>query len=64
MIISFWQKPDIDGMAEILKPLNEVFKKAAEMTEVNSSVFSDHLNAAAMSLYALRWIAHTGTDEG
>ncbi|KAL1308978.1 cyclase-associated protein 1 [Arachis ipaensis] len=58
------QKPDIAGLAEFLKPLNEVIMKATAMTEGRRSDFFNHLKAAADSLSALAWIAFTGKDCG
>ncbi|CAK7329709.1 unnamed protein product [Dovyalis caffra] len=58
------QKPDLAGLAEILKPLNEVILKANAMTEGRRSDFFNHLKAAADSLTALAWIAYTGKDCG
>lgn len=58
------QKPDIAGLAEFLKPLNEVIMKANAMTEGRRSDFFNHLKAAADSLTALAWIAYTGKDCG
>ncbi|KAK7351850.1 hypothetical protein VNO77_11586 [Canavalia gladiata] len=58
------QKPDLAGLAEFLKPLNEVIMKANAMTEGRRSDFFNHLKAAADSLSALAWIAFTGKDCG
>ncbi|XP_038705671.1 cyclase-associated protein 1-like [Tripterygium wilfordii] len=58
------KKPDIAGLAEFLKPLNEVITKATAMTEGRRSDFFNHLKAAADSLSALAWIAFTGKDCG
>ncbi|KAI4298347.1 hypothetical protein L6164_031920 [Bauhinia variegata] len=58
------QKPDHAGLAEFLKPLNEVIMKATAMTEGRRSDFFNHLKAAADSLSALAWIAFTGKDCG
>ena len=58
------QKPDLSGLAEFLKPLNEVIMKANSMTEGRRSDFFNHLKAAADSLSALAWIAYTGKDCG
>ncbi|XP_052186670.1 cyclase-associated protein 1-like [Diospyros lotus] len=58
------QKPDIAGLAEFLKPLNEVILKANSMTEGRRSDFFNHLKAASESLAALAWIAYTGKNCG
>ncbi|MED6194221.1 F-actin-capping protein subunit alpha [Stylosanthes scabra] len=58
------QKPDLAGLAEFLKPLNEVIMKATAMTEGKRSDFFNHLKAAVDSLSALAWIAFTGKDCG
>ncbi|TKY67555.1 Cyclase-associated protein 1 [Spatholobus suberectus] len=58
------QKPDLAGLAEFLKPLNEVIAKATALTEGRRSDFFNHLKAAADSLSALAWIAYTGKDCG
>ncbi|KAF9684356.1 hypothetical protein SADUNF_Sadunf04G0109800 [Salix dunnii] len=58
------QKPDLAGLAEFLKPLNEVIMKANSMTEGRRSDFFNHLKAAADSFTALAWIAYTGKDCG
>lgn len=58
------QKPDLVGLAEFLKPLNEVIMKANAMTEGRRSDFFNHLKSAADSLTALAWIAYTGKDCG
>lgn len=52
------------GLAEFLKPLNEVIVKANKMTEGRRSDFFNHLKTAADSLSALAWIAFTGKDCG
>ncbi|KAI4295531.1 hypothetical protein L6164_035570 [Bauhinia variegata] len=58
------QKPDLAGLAEFLRPLNEVVTKATVMTEGKRSDFFNHLKAAVDSLSALAWIAFTGKDCG
>lgn len=58
------QKPDMAGLVEFLKPLNEVIVKATKMTEGKRSDFFNHLKAAADSLTALAWIAYSGKDCG
>lgn len=58
------QKPDMVGLAEFLKPLNEVIMKANAMTEGRRSDFFNHLKSAGDSLSALAWIAYTGKDCG
>ena len=58
------QKPDMAGLAEFLKPLNEVIVKANAMTEGRRSDFFNHLKSATDSLTALAWIAYTGKDCG
>lgn len=58
------QKPDGAGLAEFLKPLNEVIVKANALMEGRRSDFFNHLKAAVDSLSALAWIAFTGKDCG
>ncbi|KAI3446104.1 hypothetical protein Pfo_002769 [Paulownia fortunei] len=58
------QKPDVVGMVEFLKPLNEVMTKASALTEGRRSDFFLHLKTGADSLAALAWIAYTGKDCG
>lgn len=58
------QKPSMSGLAEFLKPLNDVIVKATKMTEGRRSDFFNHLKAAVDSLTALAWIAYTGKDCG
>ena len=58
------QKPDPAGLAEFLKPLNEVIVKAAALTEGRRSDFFNHLKAAVDSLAAVAWIAYAGKDCG
>lgn len=58
------QKPDMVGLVEFLKPLNDVIMKASAMTEGKRSDFFNHLKAVADSLTALAWIAYTGKDCG
>ncbi|KAI4367668.1 hypothetical protein MLD38_023378 [Melastoma candidum] len=58
------RKPDMAGLAEFLKPLNEVIMKANKLTEGRRSDFFNHLKAAGDSLSALAWIAYTGKDCG
>ncbi|XP_022746922.1 cyclase-associated protein 1-like isoform X2 [Durio zibethinus] len=58
------EKPDMAGMAEFLKPLNEVITKANAITEGRRSDFLNHLKSAGDSLSALAWIAYTGKDCG
>ncbi|OAY25510.1 cyclase-associated protein 1 [Manihot esculenta] len=58
------QKPDLVGLAEFLKPLNEVIMKANAMTEGRRSDFFNHLKSAADGLTALAWIAYIGKDLG
>ena len=58
------QKPDLAGLAEFLKPLNEVIMTANSMIEGRRSDFFNHLKAAADSFTALAWIAYTGKDCG
>jgi len=62
--LCFAQKPDLAGLGEFLKPLNEVIVKANALTEGRRSDFFNHLKAAADSLAALAWIAYTGKDCG
>ncbi|KAL0356715.1 UNVERIFIED_CONTAM: Cyclase-associated protein 1 [Sesamum calycinum] len=58
------QKPDMAGLVEFLKPLNEVITKASALTEGRRSDFFHHLKTGADSLAALAWIAYTGKDCG
>ncbi|XVF01111.1 hypothetical protein REPUB_Repub04eG0060000 [Reevesia pubescens] len=58
------QKPDMAGLAEFLKPLNEVIMKANAIAEGRRSDFFNHLKSAGDSLSALAWIAYTGKDCG
>ncbi|KAH6786038.1 hypothetical protein C2S51_038493 [Perilla frutescens var. frutescens] len=58
------QKPDMAGLIEFLKPLNEVISKASALTEGRRSDFTHHLKTGADSLGALAWIAYTGKDCG
>ncbi|CAI9764383.1 unnamed protein product [Fraxinus pennsylvanica] len=58
------QKPDMAGMVEFLKPLNDVIKKATAFTEGRRPDFFHHLKTSADSLSALAWIAYTGKDCG
>ncbi|KAF8409954.1 hypothetical protein HHK36_002473 [Tetracentron sinense] len=58
------QKPDLTGLAEFLKPLNEVIMKANALTEGKRSDFFNHLKTAADSLSALAWMAYSGKDCG
>lgn len=61
---NFLQKPDMAGMSEFLKPLNEVFTKANALTEGKRSDFFNHQKSISDSLAALAWIAYTGKDCG
>ncbi|KAL3614094.1 F-actin-capping protein subunit alpha [Castilleja foliolosa] len=58
------QKPDMTGLVEFLKPLNDVMGKASALTEGRRSDFFIHLKTGADSLSALAWIAYTGKDCG
>lgn len=58
------QKPDMAGLIEFLKPLNEVISKASALTEGRRSDFTHHLKTGGDSLGALAWIAYTGKDCG
>lgn len=58
------QKPDMAGLAEFLKPLNEVITKATKMTEGKRTDFFNHLKSTSDSLAALAWIAYTGKNCG
>lgn len=58
------QKPDLQGLAQFLAPLNEVITKANALTEGRRSDYFNHLKTAADSLTALAWIAYTGKDCG
>ncbi|KAJ4966346.1 hypothetical protein NE237_018195 [Protea cynaroides] len=58
------QKPNPAGLAEFLKPLNEVMTKANALTEGKRSDFFNHLKTVSDSLSALAWIAYSGKDCG
>lgn len=58
------KKPDMVGLGEFLKPLNEKLMKAISMTEGRRSDFFNHVKAVAESLTALAWIAYVGKDCG
>ncbi|KAL9238203.1 hypothetical protein vseg_012663 [Gypsophila vaccaria] len=58
------QKPDMAGLAEFLKPLNESIMKANALTEGKRSDAFNHQKSVADSLSALAWIAYTGKDCG
>lgn len=58
------QKPDLAGLGEFLKPLNEVVMIANGLTEGKPSEFFNHVKAVAGSLAALFWIGYTGKDCG
>lgn len=58
------QKPNLEALAEFLKPLNELIVKAHAMTEGRRSDFFNHLKTTADSLSALGWIAYLGKDCG
>lgn len=58
------QKPDMAGLVEFLKPLNDVNAKASALMEGRRSDFFHHLKTGADSLGALAWIAYTGKDCG
>ncbi|GAB2267304.1 F-actin-capping protein subunit alpha, variant 2 [Dionaea muscipula] len=58
------QKPDMEGLDEFLKPLNEVMVKANALTEGRRSDFFNHQKTIADSLSALAWIAYTGKGCG
>ncbi|KAK5837887.1 hypothetical protein PVK06_006614 [Gossypium arboreum] len=64
MEIKQTQKPDMAGLAEFLKPLNEVIMTVNSMAEARGSEFINHFKSAAESLSALAWIAYTGKDCG
>lgn len=58
------KKPDMVGLGEFLKPLNEKLMKAISMTEGRRSDFHNHIKSVAESLTALAWIAYMGKDMG
>ncbi|XP_074584817.1 cyclase-associated protein 1-like [Curcuma longa] len=58
------QKPDLAGLQEFLKPLNEVILKASALAEGKRTEFFNHLKASADSLTALAWVAYLGKDLG
>ncbi|KAF8405216.1 hypothetical protein HHK36_010116 [Tetracentron sinense] len=57
-------KPDLAGLAEFLKPLNEVIMKANALTEGKRPDFFYYLKTAADSLTTSAWIAYSGKDCG
>nr|CAD1818275.1 unnamed protein product [Ananas comosus var. bracteatus] len=58
------QKPDIAGLVDFLKPLNDVIVKATALTEGRRPDYFNHLKTTADSLSALAWIAYLGKDCG
>ncbi|KAK4754904.1 hypothetical protein SAY87_008661 [Trapa incisa] len=58
------QKPDTQGLAHFLSPMNEVIAKANAMTEGRRPDYFNHLKSVADSLTALAWIAFTGKGCG
>ncbi|XP_042385018.1 cyclase-associated protein 1-like [Zingiber officinale] len=58
------QKPDLAGLQEFLKPLNEVILKASALAEGKRTEFFNHLKTSADSLTALAWVAYLGKDLG
>ncbi|KAJ7967330.1 Adenylyl cyclase-associated protein [Quillaja saponaria] len=64
MKVKQFQKPDLTGLAEFFKPLNEVIMKASALTEGRRSDYFNHVKAVAEGLSALAWIAYTGKDSG
>ncbi|CAK9181458.1 unnamed protein product [Ilex paraguariensis] len=62
--ILMMQKPDMTGLGEFVKPLNDVIMKANVMTEGRRSDFFNHLKTTADSLTALAWITYAGKDCG
>ncbi|XP_074587371.1 cyclase-associated protein 1-like [Curcuma longa] len=58
------QNPGVAGMANFLKPLNNVIAKANHLTEGKRSEYFNHLKAVADGLTALAWIGYTGKDCG
>lgn len=64
LFVAILQKPDLAGLSEFLKPLNEVIMRVNQMTEGRRSDFFNHLKAVDESLAALAWIAFTGKDCG
>ncbi|KAA0037829.1 cyclase-associated protein 1-like [Cucumis melo var. makuwa] len=58
------KKPDLAGLAEFLKQLNEVTMKANALIGGRRHDFFNHLKATADSLSALAWIAFTEKDCG
>uniref|UniRef100_A0A7C9DEF3 Adenylyl cyclase-associated protein n=1 Tax=Opuntia streptacantha TaxID=393608 RepID=A0A7C9DEF3_OPUST len=58
------QKPDMAGLGEFLKPLNEAIGKANALTEGKRGDFFNHVKTVSDSLSALAWIAYTGKDCG
>nr|CAD1832857.1 unnamed protein product [Ananas comosus var. bracteatus] len=57
-------KPDIAGLVDFLKPLNDVIVKATALTEGRRPDYFNHLKTTADSLTALAWIAYLGKDCG
>ncbi|KAH6811888.1 cyclase associated protein 1 [Perilla frutescens var. frutescens] len=62
--ISQTQKPDMAGLVEFMRPMNDVTAKASALTEGKQSDFFNHLKTAADSLTALMWIAFSGKNCG
>ncbi|KAF5778433.1 putative cyclase-associated protein CAP/septum formation inhibitor MinC [Helianthus annuus] len=62
--IKHTKKPDMVGLGEFLKPLNDKLMKAISLTEGRRSDFFNHQKAVAESLTALAWIAYVGKDCG
>ncbi|KAJ3672854.1 hypothetical protein LUZ60_006228 [Juncus effusus] len=58
------QKPDVAGLQEFLKPLNDVLIKANALTEGRRPDYFNHIKTVADSLSALAWIAFLGKDLG
>ncbi|XP_042450823.1 cyclase-associated protein 1-like isoform X1 [Zingiber officinale] len=58
------QKPDLAGLQEFLKPLNEVILKASVLAEGKRTEFFNHLKTSADSLTALAWVAYLGKNLG
>lgn len=58
------QKPDIAGLPNFLKPLNDVIVKANALTEGRRSDAFNHLKTIADSIAALAWLVYLGKDCG
>ncbi|PWZ53880.1 Cyclase-associated protein 1 [Zea mays] len=58
------QKPTMESVTTFMGPLNEAILEANALAERTSSIYANHLKAAAGSLAALAWIGYTGKGCG